>query len=511
MFTSLLANLQTLISTRFLVASFFPTMAFGFANALMLFCLNAPFHEYVVANGDLGVGLASLTVAAALVGLAFLAYAEGALLPTIQSVMEGNWPPRIASLFGRSQMNRYDQLQQEMKRTSLLYRSFSTMADSRRIRKSWREKLQDARDRGADAGNGYVLGAASAKAVLDLDALSRERRHLTDHEIGEAVDAFCTDLGQNDIGLPGPQDDHALEAVYHLLSVIIDGAEKVASRYEEEGKRLRPQLTDARIAGNLQRTNDYARDDTSVKLVGELADLRRAAQPITADQVRAAIGALVPHLRANNADVGAGALEDVRQLLWDLIDYAEQYATSRFRSLRITQQFEYGTFPLAPTRMGNVARTVQNYTVQRYDLNFEILWSRLQIFAQKDKDFGPTLQAAKTQLDFLISCSAWTFVWSLVWAVWLCLSQGPAPLFLGVALLGPLLSYVWYRAAVAQYRTVADLLRSSVDLFRFDLLAALRYPQPGSVQEETELWRTVDALHARYELYDLRYVPPKSA
>ena len=138
--------------------------------------------------------------------------------------------------------------------------------------------------------------------------------------------------------------------------------------------------------------------------VRALADLRRAAKPIETVQLRKAVGELAPDLRANNVDIGDSDLAEVRQLLWDLIDYAEQYATARYRSLRIAQQFEYGSSPLAPTRMGNVARTVQNYTVHRYNFNFEFLWSRLQVFAQKDKDFGPSLQAAKTQLDFLISC-----------------------------------------------------------------------------------------------------------
>jgi hypothetical protein len=47
-------------------------------------------------------------------------------------------------------------------------------------------------------------------------------------------------------------------------------------------------------------------------------------------------------------------------------------------------------------------------------------------------------------------------------------------------------------------------------LFRFDLLAALHYPQASGVHEERELWRTIDALHVLYELRDVRLTPPKS-
>src|SRR4029077_15682683 len=124
---------------------------------------------------------------------------------------------------------------------------------------------------------------------------------------------------------------------------------------------------------------------------------------------------------------------------------ANQYAPSQYRSLVTRRQFEFGSLPLAPTRMGNVARSVQSYAVERYDFNFELFWSRLQLPAQKDKDFGALLQGAKTQLDFLVSCSALTFLWTLIWAIWLFASSGPVLAFVGVAILGPLAAYAWYR------------------------------------------------------------------
>ncbi len=511
MFTSLLSNLQSLISTRFLVASFLPMLAFGFANALMLFWLNAPFHDYVVANADLGAGLASLIVAAVLIGLAFLAYGAAALLPSVQALMEGNWPSRIASAFTPAQMNRYDRLEREMRTSGRLYGSFSTVSDSTRLREAWRQRLGDARPLGAGKGNGYVTGAASAQQVYALHRLQQQGRVLTDREVGPAVDALRAALAEHDAGLGGPDGDRALEFIHFSLLDVIDRMQANAARCKGERELLERQLTDARRAGNARRANAYQPTQDLARTMQTLADKRRRAEPITAAELRAAVGALVPQLRANNADIGSRDLEDARQLLWDLIDYAEQYATSQFRSRAVTLHFEYGSLPLAPTRMGNVAKTVQNYTVRRYDFNFEFLWSRLQIYARRDKDFGPTLRAAKTQLDFLVSCSALTLFWSLGWSVWLAVSRGPALVFLAVALLGPLAFFLWYRVAGAQYRTVADLLRSSVDLFRFDLLNALHYPLPGSVQEECDLWRLIDGLHTRYELRDLRYVPAKSS
>jgi hypothetical protein len=413
MFQTLLSNLQTLISSRFLVGSFFPTLAFWFANATMLFLFNAPFQEYVRSNIGQTAGLAAVIALAALIGVAFSAYAESALLPTFQSLMEGSWHWLPVAFFAPAQMRQYERLEREIAENLRLRGAFHTTAGGQTRAQAWQASLTTARQAGD--------------------------------------------------GLP---------------------------------------------------VNNFTNRAPSAREVTTLAWRRRRSRPISGTLINSSVTALVLDLRANNADLpgpdGDFALENTRQLLWDLIDYADQYAVSQYRSLVTKRQFSFVKPPLAPTRMGNVAKTVQGYAVNRYDLNFELLWSRLQLPAQKDKDFGPLLQSTKTQLDFLISCSALTFLWTLLWAVWFYVTSGPAKVFLGVALLGPLVAYVWYGAAVAQYRTFADVLRSSVDLFRFDLLATLHYPQPDGVKEERQLWQIVDALHLLYEVHDLRYAHSKS-
>src|SRR5664279_2416982 len=120
MFTSLLSSLQTLISTGFLVGSFFPTLAFWFGHAAMLYCLNTPFQKYVQSNIGQTGGLAALVAASALVAVAFTAYAESALLPAIQSFMEGNWSQWLVSLFSPPQVRRYERLSQEIVKNNQL-------------------------------------------------------------------------------------------------------------------------------------------------------------------------------------------------------------------------------------------------------------------------------------------------------------------------------------------------------------------------------------------------------
>ena len=80
----------------------------------------------------------------------------------------------------------------------------------------------------------------------------------------------------------------------------------------------------------------------------------------------------------------------------------------------------------------------------------------------------------------------------------------PTWVLLAVALLGPMLAYGWCRTALAHYRTFADLLRSSVDLFRFNLLSALHYPLPVGVKEEREFWEMLDRLNVLFEIRAVR-------
>ena len=412
MFSTLLTNLQTLISSRFLVASFIPCLVFWFVNAALLYFLNAPFHDYVLANVTQTSGIPVLVTAAALIGVALFAYAEFALLPALQALLEGNWPSWIVAIFAPAQAIRYEWLE-------------ARQAENRKLRGPFRAA---------------VGGQTQAEAW--------RRQLLTARQIGAA--------------LPGN--------AYHLAT-------------------------------------------PNARRVQRLARLRRTAQPIASSELNLAVAELTMELRANNADRPGPdndfALDTIHQSLLDLIAYADEYAAAEYRSLVSRKQFSFGSLPLAPTRMGNVARTVQAYAIDRYEFNFELLWSRLQLLAQRDKDFSPILQAAKTQLDFLVSCSVLTFAATLPWLIWLPLTQGPAPLFLAIALLGPTISYVWYRVAVAQYRTLADLLRSTVDLFRLDLLAALHYPIPDGVEAERFLWEKIDALHLLHEVRDLKLTPPK--
>lgn len=414
MFSSILSSLQTLISPRFIVANFSPALAFWFINALTLFLLNGSFQVFAHDALNQTLPFSAVLVTAVMVGVAISAYFLSALLPAIQSLMEGNWPSRVSSFFVPAQMTHFERLGDRIAENSRLRGGLGTTSTGETQAQRWQESLTIALEQGTA------------------------------------------------------------------------------------------------IAG----TNNYTFRNASARAVERLADRRRHSRAIPANDINAAVVDLVFDLRANNTDRPGPdndfALEKTRARLWELIEYDEQFALTEYRLLINKCRFTFGALPLAPTAMGNIAKTIQSYAVERYDLNFEFFWSRLQPIVQKDAQFGPILQSAKTQLDFLISSSFLTFVWTALWGPWLFLTSGPQWLFLGVTLLGPLLSWTWYRIAVAHYRVFADVLRTAVDLFRFDLLTALRIPLPTGVQDEYVLWEKLDAVHSLNERNDLRYIHPRS-
>ena len=152
---------------------------------------------------------------------------------------------------------------------------------------------------------------------------------------------------------------------------------------------------------------------------------------------------------------------------------------------------------LAVTGMGNIARTIRSYGLNQYSLDLDVLWSRLQTVVQQKKEFYGSLQDAKTQLDFLISLWWLTTLFWIAWGVVLPLTfdaEQPLPayvVFAAIALAGPVLSWIWYRLACQSYSAFADLMRTSVDLYRFELLDSLHLRRPSGKDEENRLWLSI--------------------
>jgi hypothetical protein len=249
-------------------------------------------------------------------------------------------------------------------------------------------------------------------------------------------------------------------------------------------------------------------DDIAAK-IAELERIRERHGPVPVREINGLVDQMVGRFETCDVDASPDAgHQQVR--IGALIYYAREHVRARRASIVNEINSNYGDQDVAPTRMGNIANSIQSYVLRRYHCNFEAVWSNLQHAMSKDDKAQAVLQETKAQLDFLIAASWLTLISSLIWTAIFGLSVPSRGYFPAVAIGGPLIAYLWYRAATEQYRSFADVTMTMFDTFRFALLGEMHLPAPADVEDERSLWENVNHLTAYGEAINLRYDRPKT-
>jgi hypothetical protein len=248
-----------------------------------------------------------------------------------------------------------------------------------------------------------------------------------------------------------------------------------------------------------QNVNNYnSSASQAAAKIAQLQQLRKEAKAIDFANINAAVIALSDQLRNNDETVvatdGTPRLYDLRVTMLILLDYAHDVWSELEMNAFNERVSRFGVSQVAPTAMGNVALSMQGYALVRYDLNLDKLWGKVQIVLQSNKDFYGQLQDAKAQLDFLVNC-CWLSMLATVGCLPILLLRGhAASLFVAVALGGPASSMFFYFLGVKNYQGFAELVRSGLDMYRFQLLDALHLKRPRSVRDERALWGVLNRL-----------------
>lgn len=260
--------------------------------------------------------------------------------------------------------------------------------------------------------------------------------------------------------------------------------------------------------------NSFQGNESVVQTLKRFRELRIQSRLSGKKELDDAVTELKGFLEKNDENMTTGKAAELGKChvqLVQLIQRAGSQAGAEHARWFNQRNSHFGS-DLAPTRMGNVANSFLNYAVRRYNCNLEAIWSELQRCIQKkDEKAFAALQDAKAQLDFLVACCWLTFAWSVSWG-WFVLAWSPFAFWFGVvALLGPLVAYLWYRAAVEQYRAFAGILTTGLDVFRFDLLQQMRLALPADLEAERVLWDSVNrALTYGESSVNLSYQHPKT-
>jgi hypothetical protein len=404
MLSTFLSQLQSYFSKYFVIGSFFPMLAFAFANGVAAYFLFGAWRNWVntdVFNSTIGRG-AFLTTSL-VVGIVLAAYVLSSLSTLLRQQLEGKSWGRPSKLFIPVQNRRRQRLIDELVAANM---DIADLADA----SGWEQHIRDSQKVGRSKSKGVAFQAP-------------------------------------------PQDN--LESGLKNL----------------EAKRGKYEIVEANLL------DDYA--------------------TVFATRFKGCDVDSSPDLARQHVRLGA------------LIDYAKERAHARQARLQNELNSNFGAQDLAPTKMGNVANTIQSYALRRYHCNLEIIWSNLQRVIQRDEKGQAALQEAKTQLDFLVACCWLTLLWAGVWAFILGWIEQSRTGFLAAALGGPALAYMWYRAAAEQYRSFADVAMTSLDAFRFDLLRDMRLSAPTDVEQERYVWESIDRLTTYGEEQNFRYEPPK--
>jgi hypothetical protein len=278
----------------------------------------------------------------------------------------------------------------------------------------------------------------------------------------------------------------------------------------------------ARAFGNEQQAQCvYSKSSRAAQAVSVLAKKRLRHKIIKLPQLHNAILLLGQELRSCPVDTLDPDAPDRRNKI--LLDADHQtlnkcwnYAKTRVENDRVEsfnlKEFNYSKYRLAPTAMGNIAESVRGYARSRYSMNLDPFWSRLQKILIDDDKFYSTLVDAKTQLDFMISLFWVTVCFTGFWTIALIRLRLSLRAFFVVAVGGPILSILWYKIALQNYRAFADICRTSVDLYRFKLLDMLHVERPGGNLKERRTWFEINKVIGYGEETVIRYhhpPPPK--
>lgn len=141
---------------------------------------------------------------------------------------------------------------------------------------------------------------------------------------------------------------------------------------------------------------------------------------------------------------------------------------------------------VAPTKLGNAIRRLEEYGYNRYRLDSQALWYELTAIAPKQ--LNQQVDTARTGVDFFV-CLLYGHL--LIAATALAGLGGPHPndstlLFTAIVLI--VLTPVWYRLAWITTDDWALAVRALVDLSRKPLAEGLGLILPSGLEQERKMW-----------------------
>jgi len=201
--------------------------------------------------------------------------------------------------------------------------------------------------------------------------------------------------------------------------------------------------------------------------------------------------------------------------IWDeLKDERTSAAENKLNSYPFLQEKLFYEYPskkerLLSTQLGNVLRAAEDYAETTYGMNVVFWWPRLWLIMPESVQ--KQIDDSETPIIALLNLATQLGIITLIGFIYLCIKYtGSWKLWIFHAaiitlILGLILTITAYRGAVSQAIVYGVLIRSTVDIYRFDLLKVLHQKLPSNLSEEKKLW---DNMYKWVYLVQPRNAPP---
>lgn len=160
--------------------------------------------------------------------------------------------------------------------------------------------------------------------------------------------------------------------------------------------------------------------------------------------------------------------------------------------------------PFLPTRLGNVIAAFEDYPNSRYEIDSVTLWPRFVPILSREK-YSVYLEREKANLDFLIGlCTVLLLFGVEVFFVGLLFAADMTGWIIAIGFL-LVASYCFYLTSITGALGWGNTVRVAFDLYRYELLGALRGLPPKDIEDERKIWRNLSSVYR--DLKRLRPVP----
>jgi hypothetical protein len=236
-------------------------------------------------------------------------------------------------------------------------------------------------------------------------------------------------------------------------------------------------------SGNATVSNAQA-----VESVSLLIQMKNQAQDIPIANLKEAFEAVRRELEVTDAD-RSKELDYAQVAMNEVVEYAEKLETEKTRTLydELFRRFPGGTGNGA-TRIALLSPAARNYASEKYGFDLEDFWLILLLSLPKDAAARVALEESRTRYEFTIGLTLVAGVLTLESALVNLLFGANwvfAALTVGLSTIG---FFAAYEATVQTLYMYQQVVKSIVDLHRWEILKAFGLTLPKSPGEELRLF-----------------------